>query len=460
MNIKYWSGFSKRKNSTKQPTGGTDCAVVLKEDTSILQPAFIVSTIPDTVNYIQAFGRYYFVTDIVRNINGAFEVQCTVDELASYKSNIGATSALVEYTSSSNNIMITDPRNRPTFETIEKYGDLFDLSNIGFNLSGSYVVGIVSDAGINYYAMTKAQFTTLCTNLYDHTFAAQISNDFYDMKNCIVSCVWMPYTPVGGAITPIFLGGVNEIGGGYLIPESARIRRYPVGSVSFTKPATDLGYNLSYLDYAPYSEGALYLPFVGNVPLDLDIYAEQSSLRILLSIDQFTGDIVYVLMRGAGDVISSYQGNFGVSVPIAGQSYNALGAMGSSISLLGGAATAIGGAITGNAGVLGGGLASVASGSITMAQSLSKHTQINGSLSSAVSAGLHLIIMYHIITRKPAETNLTACKSILGMPYFKQATISSLSGFIKCAGASVNIDGSPEEKDGINSYLNSGFYYE
>ena len=37
MNIKYWTGFSKRKNSTKVPTSGTDAAVNLKDDCSILR---------------------------------------------------------------------------------------------------------------------------------------------------------------------------------------------------------------------------------------------------------------------------------------------------------------------------------------------------------------------------------------------------------------------------------------
>ena len=63
MNISYWTGFSKRKNSTKQPTSGTTATVYLKDDTSILNPTFDCTGVPDNVNYIYVsdFGRYYFI---------------------------------------------------------------------------------------------------------------------------------------------------------------------------------------------------------------------------------------------------------------------------------------------------------------------------------------------------------------------------------------------------------------
>ena len=76
MKIKYYSAFSKKRNSTKIPTGGTEVDVYLKESTSILNPVFITKTIPDTANYIYCgdFGRYYFVTDIVHVTSTNIEI--------------------------------------------------------------------------------------------------------------------------------------------------------------------------------------------------------------------------------------------------------------------------------------------------------------------------------------------------------------------------------------------------
>ena len=65
MNITYWTNFSKRTNSTKQPTGGTQTTVRLKEPCGISSPTFICSGIPDNVKYIgqNAFMGCYFIKE-------------------------------------------------------------------------------------------------------------------------------------------------------------------------------------------------------------------------------------------------------------------------------------------------------------------------------------------------------------------------------------------------------------
>ena len=95
MTIKTWSGFSKRKNSTKQPTGGTSVTAFLKEGTSIENPTFTLSGNNFTVDYVEAFGHYYFVKDIVSIRNNLIEIECVQDVLATYKSAIIGSSQYV-----------------------------------------------------------------------------------------------------------------------------------------------------------------------------------------------------------------------------------------------------------------------------------------------------------------------------------------------------------------------------
>ena len=106
------------------------------------------------------------------------------------------------------------------------------------------------------------------------------------------------------------------------------------------------------------------------------------------------------------------------------------------------------------------GVGAAVGGASALAQSLSVHTQVNGSVSSAVATELSTKIIATVITRVPAETDLRAFRYISGMPYFQAAQISSLSGYVKCSGASVTIPGYESEKDAVNGYLNSGFFYE
>ena len=64
--------FSKRENSTAQPSTGTDFYCVLKQPTSIINPTLEISASDITgynYAYIAAFGRYYFMKDITSGVN-------------------------------------------------------------------------------------------------------------------------------------------------------------------------------------------------------------------------------------------------------------------------------------------------------------------------------------------------------------------------------------------------------
>ena len=71
MNIVMWR-TTKRANSTATPdskpawfTNRIEKEVSLKEDTDILKPVFILNmTGHDGQNYLQAFGRYYWINNI------------------------------------------------------------------------------------------------------------------------------------------------------------------------------------------------------------------------------------------------------------------------------------------------------------------------------------------------------------------------------------------------------------
>ena len=457
MKLKYYS-FSKRKNSTAQPTGGNEIDVVLKEPCSILSPVFKTFADVKAANYvyISDWGRYYFVDDISYD-GPEYIMSCSIDALATYKSSIGSTSALIEYTTSSSDITLPDPRNKASVNFEEVTTGLLDLSTYGFSTAGYFILGVAGGlGGVTYYAMSALTLRDVLDYVFDTNFWQQIENQFFNYKDCIVSCKWIPYIPTGTSSHVIIAGQDIGISGTIV----NRFKDITAASYSIYYYSDSLGLGTNYLDFAPYTTGMLYLPFVGVVPLDVDVVSKSRQIIIGASVDNFTGDIVYRLSNESGDYINSYQGNVSVNIPISSQTYNAMGAIGSGISTIGGVASAVGGIVAQNPGVVAGGLAGIAAGSLSMAQSLSVHTQVNGSISSALSASMGLQAKASVITRVPSETTLTAYKTNLGMPYFKNATISSLSGFVKCSGASCSMAGLSEEKDIVNNYLNNGFYYE
>lgn len=472
MIIKYWTGFSKRRNSTKQPTSGTTATVYLKDDTSILNPVFDCTGLPMNTNYIYCsdFGRYYFVDDITRAGKDRLLIKCSLDVLATYKSQIGSYTGNVEFTASSTNVYITDPRNKPTYVMQEKHSTLASLTTYGFDNVGCFIVGIISNQGLNYYVLSSAEFTSLMQILFDLGNANQLSNNFYDLANCIVSAIWSTYIPDAGILssTVVTIGGdpsstpaIAALDLGIYNCITQRLDAIDLGTLTIPFPSDDHGITFSYLDLPPFTTGEIYLPYVGCVPLDLDIFAPFKSISIKMAIDHFTGDLVYSFHNISGDFIASYQGNCATNIPVSSRSYNAIGKITSAISAIGGAASIVAGIATESLTLAGAGITALANAAISNYQSGSIHTHTNGSLSSAVSSRLSLDIISTVSTRTPTTWDIaTEYTAISGLPYFKAATISTLSGFVQCSGASIDIQGFESEKEAVNNYVNSGFYYE
>ena len=466
LTINTWSNFSKKVNSTKQPTAAsaTQHTVLLKDGADLKNPVFELNTLDFNINYLQAFGNYYWAH--VQNIDGhRCNLICKFDRMATYKAQIGGYTGLIEYTSASSKVDILDPRNTPR-DLITMSATSFTLSGININTVGGYIIGVLSNSPsgsvgvVDYYTMTTSQMQAFCNELYDQGFIQRLIDQFQAVQDSLVSCIWVPLTGIGGSSVPIHIGRETMTADGGKI--SDRLISFTSGSttLNFSSGSGGAGGAMTYLEKAPYCSGVLYLPFVGFVPIDMDVAACTKSIQIDGWVDILTGDIVYNVRYG-GVRVSSFNGNLATKVPVSGAGYDAIGVSTGAMTVVGGAAAAIGGLITGGMGTaVAGGLAAAAGGGISAAKSAELHTMINGSNSSAIGASLGTSPYAVIIQNEPSETNLTAFQAAHGMPYFEVASIGSVSGFVKCYDASVSIHGDGEDQDVVNGYLNSGFYYE
>ena len=158
--ITAYTGFSKRKNSTKQPTGGTSITATLKDDVSMVQPIFIVQGNTFTYNYVQFAGRYYFVDDVVSLRNNLMEIHCNIDVLATYKAAIQASSQYVNYYTHTNT-QIVDQR-LSTKTDISVSSDTETFTNLG---SGeSYLLTCVGKDKTTIFACDKGNVDELFTD--------------------------------------------------------------------------------------------------------------------------------------------------------------------------------------------------------------------------------------------------------------------------------------------------------
>lgn len=187
-------------------------------------------------------------------------------------------------------------------------------------------VNSVKLSNLHNYWISESQMQSFYSEVWDTDLTDFVKGAFTGIYSNLISNVvslkFMPTTAenlggTGGA-SPVILGfktydnlTVQTIGN-----TTAPIVN--IGSYKFAKE-----YN-SFADYAPYTDVKLYLPFVGVVPIDTNLFmgaggGETATLNIKAQYDLQSGLITYFLMRNK-TMISSVSGHMAVEVPISLQS--------------------------------------------------------------------------------------------------------------------------------------------
>lgn len=482
MQIKLWKNFNKRNNSTKQPADASAVTInaTLKAPTSIENPTFTILGNDADYNEAYAFGHYYFIDNIIQNTNGTSDLVCTQDEGATFKANIGAYRGLIDYAAVSNNVQITDSRNMPTQDIVCEQTEFDILSE--FSESGLFLVGVMNNqtsvtGGITYYAMTPGEVGDLRDALSTDNIWDQISNKFHDIVACIVSCIWLPFNmnaliDTGKLDSPGAIRVANTLletpGGAFVYGRKLinRIISIAAGDHTITFPTDNAARpfhqgGFTYLDKAPYTTGEIYLPFVGTVPLDLDIVAPGRKISLAVVADIATGDIAYSFQKN-GKIVQTYSGNMATKIPMSAASFDGIGVVTGVFGTIGGTvAGAVSGYATGGAaGAAVGGIASLATGAIATATSAEIHMSLNGSISSAIGASLGLKCQATVWTYAPTQPNLDAWRAEMGLPYYMVNTVSNCPGYVQTHNASISLPSLGNDRDAVNSFMDSGFYYE
>lgn len=461
MNIKVWTNFTKRKNSTLQPSGGTDVTCVLKEETSIETPVFILNTPVAGYTYVQAFGHYYFVTDVV-NLDGyRCEVHCTMDVLASYKTAIAGYTAFVERSASAYDVFINDPllsgKQRIISESVSR-------TNISVFGSGCFISEVMSQSdGICLYVTPDLLPFQRLLMPSVYTRQSQTITDWIDSKIAqafdldvyIGSVKWVPFDPsdIGTATNTFFVGPI-DVG----LPTSYIMRK--ANQNHFVRSTLDLSISTQGLfgdfrDTNPrFTQYNIRLPGVGIADLDPAIVGSAlhngDAIHIDIEVDLVSGDVVYSLTVGANrSYFARFKGNVSVNVPIG----KSVSDMSQSISMIAGGVA--GGMVSGGvAGAIAGGVVGLVN---AVHNELTPQTSMIGG--SGNKADLYATRSSVVISRRQygAKDYPT---TVAGRPLFQNVVLGTLSGYVKCGNASIPVNCNDSERDAINSYLNSGFYME
>lgn len=453
--------FNKRRNSTKQPTGGTTIDVNLKAVTDMRSPILVLSYsgIP-AFNYFSLDGKYYWIDSIESIRDNVWAIHGRIDVLASYKNEILGSSAYVLYDTTANT-EIVDSR-IPIKKTVQTNRSFTNL-NPEARITGIYIITTQSyEHGCQSYIIGYSYLITLLQNLHNWTESVIAPDAVDPLDNIwsvlemigrllvgsgniidnIKSIIFVPFNITGeGELEEICIGAFHT--GIYGRPIGSEVQSNSV-ELSIPWIASD------WRRKAPYTQLNLYLPFVGNVALSSDQLASESNITIITSVNKLTGAVSYQVSMGSdtGRVIGVYGGNAGYMMPFG---FN-VKTVGDIINSIGQLATGAIAAATGNYAAIG----SVVSATRDM---ITPTTATVGGASGGAGAGLSLaasmLCTYHDTIAEPATYS-----AIQGTPSMVVKSLTGLTGFVQTANFSLSASGVSADIEEVNSMMNGGVYIE
>lgn len=465
MTLKTWS-FSKKKNSTAQPSGSSrDYTVYMKENTSIERPVFIIGTGIDAgINYCQFSGNYYFIDDIELLSKDQVALHCSIDVLATHKASIGAYTGYVKRSSAASSSYIIDSAisiDQNIVNETMATTDLFDADQ-----SGCYIVRCVSPAshssptGIASYVMSHRELEALLDFLTDPDNFSDLFDDivvksFFNPFQYILSIMWFPMSrnDIPGSDSDLQLGWWDVEY--YSSSGSWKELTSPgyFDNVQINKP-TRYYTNDFRSNYRAFTEVKAYIPGLGVV--DLDPMALSANLYAEVSIDYVTGNMnvgFYERSSQGGvtvnkDCFGTYSTQLGVPIQC-GQTTGLQSAAtmlaNNNIPVISDVATGVVQAVD----MVSGGVSGIF-------RAGNDNKSVIGSTGNMIQVLSHpRLIMY-----QRAYGSSDAPNAVYGRPLCRNRQLSTLPGYIQCEAASISLAAPDTETEEVNNYLNTGFYYE
>ena len=497
--------FSKKRNSTKRPSGSGlgsfDC--VLKAPSGVISPTVFLggvsATLPRDANYayISAFSRYYFVTDWTWE-EGGWTARLAVDVLATYKTQIGSSSQYVTRAQSTYNRNVIDDMiptvakpatQKSAFRylvgasTYYRLSDPFPYKNI---TQGWYVVGIVNSdtnavGGCSYYCMTDSNFRAfkgLLMDINNFTLDATYQDTLraqFNPISYISSVRWFPCdiprddTPL--STLPFGWWALSGSFNAFKITGAPAVisRRSGGGNMPKTEVVTTDGYYVgiphhpqsgvvhSNVDNDKYCKYTFECHPFGVFPLNADIVANTSDLYLAIAVDPVSGmGSMRLTAQGIKDTIGDMQvelasgsTKIGVDIPMAQIAKDNLAIASSSLSV----GENLMAAISGN---VAGGLFGAAQSGISYLASQVPQVRTSGAMGSL--AEYYQVTMPTVVAEFYLLTDEAPAR--LGYPVCQNLTISSLSGFVRCGNVELDLPATETEQDQVVAMMTGGFEYE
>lgn len=282
----------------------------------------------------------------------------------------------------------------------------------------------ISGGFITAYNLTNSEMSLLGSMLWSTSVMQDIQNALYKPLENIIAC-YFTNAPIPNDIqvaTHVKIAGYDfneNVTGNKITSNWVSV---DCGNINITE------YFASCLDYSPYTNVSIYLPFIGIVPLDTD-YIIDSILNVRYNIDLLTGDCVAHLSNkkvshgiNYEGIISSYDGNVYASIPLTSSNTWASRNIWGMGSLIGGLLTKSPVGATMNA--------------INTASTKPQY-QKSGVLNS--NTGMMGYKYPYLIIERPVDYTPTNYYKYVGLNSYVYKKLGDLKGWFKCENPILNI---------------------
>lgn len=462
--------FTKRNNSTKQPNpaDAESFTVQLKNETSFLNPSFEMNPSglteglfsPSAYNYcfVPYWQRYYYITDWTWK-NGIWEFSCIVDVLASFKTEIGATSSYIVRAAGDMDGAIID-----TFYPAKSNATIIEsnVASAWYNVApsgGSYILGCInyqsSDlvGAVAYYALTGSQLASILNylftdNIYNVSSISEIGKGLYQSLfnpfQYIVSCMWFPFTTqaFGSTQTAVKVGywstGVN----GIMVTNLAE-KTFVTATIP-QHPQVSRG---SYLNRAPYARHTLYIPPFGSIPIDTNFLTIGNYLYSAVLVDHITGQAtIRVSISPSANNLNEYKimtersGVIGVPIQLAQILTDYMNTINSGLDTL--------------SSIMSLNISGIFKGLTSAVESQMPKVSTSGANGSFIECLQYPKLISEFLPI------VSENRTEYGRPLCEIRTINTLSGYMQCGENDHEFSATKTESEEINRFMSEGFFYE
>ena len=293
------------------------------------------------------------------------------------------------------------------------------------------------------YVPSSQELNQMSSYLWGGSFdVSQVVKLFSSPMDSILGLSAVP-VDLAGSSEQIYLGGVALTG--ITMPKYTGRTSVKVdfGTVTVSKRWG------SYLDYDPYTEFSIYLPFIGIKPIKADDIMGKT-VSLMYAIDILSGGCVAYLRPAGGSVLYEWSGQCALQIPVTGRSYDNVFQSAMSVATAAFAAVAA----PASAPVLSGAVASAA----VQAAATKPHIERSGAV-NGITGFLGQLRPY-LIRTIPEAFIPTDQNKFIGYPAYINVDLASVTGYNEVDSIHLeNVTATGAELDEIETILKGGVIF-